>query len=734
MAIDTREMLAGKAITNHSLPQGALLHPLREALVRVSEHIHHATRLIDDLKQGENTTLVHSISSSASESHILNQSLQALTKHLIRIREDEQQRNWMVEGLARFTEVIKNSNHDLKTLCDTIVEHLIRYLEASQGGLFILNEENKDEPHLELMACYAYSRKKYLKKKVHLGEGLVGQVFYEQKTIFLKKVPQDYMDISSGLGGANPSSVLIVPMLINEQFLGVVELASFETFQPIQIEFVEKVCENIASTISFFKMSQHTQQLLAETQESSRALMAQEEELRQNMEEMQATQEAMRRHQEELKNANERFQLVSQGTGEGLWEFRVDFAGKTQDEKFPAWFSPRFKEMIGFEDEEFPNLMSFWLNRLHPDDSERSSEAMRAHLYDKNSKHYDVQYRVLHKSGEYRWFRVKAATLRDEAGKPVRIAGSIQDIHEEKSQRDAVLRQKAELESFLNSSQDLIYILNKDYTILHFNQRVKDYYADFQVNIKAGLNLLDITPKQYHQDYKKAFDQALAGGSFESESIFEFGGEKHYLSTSGFPVKIGDKILGAGLIIRDISKLKETEQLLQHQNEELKASEEELRQNLEEMNATQEQLANKEAEIQSWLHAIHEALLVLDIDPKGYVTFINHSYLELFETEKQAVLGKHVREFNQTLRAQPEITERIWKNLHQGKPYHGTSLLKVGTVEKYLQETIVPIYNHHRELTKITVIAHDITAYQEHARASSSEKNDLENSLKKSIY
>jgi PAS domain S-box-containing protein len=128
---------------------------------------------------------------------------------------------------------------------------------------------------------------------------MAGQAWQEGDIIYLTEVPQDYIKIVSGLGDANPTSVLIVPLKVNELIFGVVEIASFNTFQDYEMEFVQKIAESIASTISSVKVNARTQHLLEESQELTEQMRAQEEEMRQNMEELQATQEEMQRSQSE---------------------------------------------------------------------------------------------------------------------------------------------------------------------------------------------------------------------------------------------------------------------------------------------------------------------------------------------------------------------------------------------------------------------------------------------------
>ncbi|MFN8257155.1 MAG: GAF domain-containing protein [Bacteroidales bacterium] len=197
------------------------------------------------------------------------------------------QRSWTSQGLAEFGEMLRESKDSLEELTNQILTRLVRYLDASVGGLFIINDDNKEDTYLELIAYYAYDRRKYVEKRIEIGQTLVGQCVLENETIFMTEIPKDYIHISSGMGNDDPKSLLIVPLKLNQEVYGVVELASFNTFESYQIEFVEKIGESIASTISSAKINIHTSKLLQESNEKSERLSKQEEETRKQIEEMQ---------------------------------------------------------------------------------------------------------------------------------------------------------------------------------------------------------------------------------------------------------------------------------------------------------------------------------------------------------------------------------------------------------------------------------------------------------------
>jgi hypothetical protein len=238
----------------------------------------------------------------------LSSTLVAMRDKLRNNATEEQRRNWSTTGLAKIGEILRSTGNSAE-LYDSIIKFLVKYTTSNQGGLFILDDSDSQNQFLNLMACYAYERKKFLIKRVEIGEGLIGQCFLEKEKIHLTEIPDDYVRITSGLGGERPTSCLLVPLKVNDKVFGVVELASFQIYPEHVVSVVEKFAESIASTIANVKTNESTRVLLEQTQQQAEEMKSQEEEMRQNMEELSATQEEMHRKEREYINRIKELEL-----------------------------------------------------------------------------------------------------------------------------------------------------------------------------------------------------------------------------------------------------------------------------------------------------------------------------------------------------------------------------------------------------------------------------------------
>ena len=302
---------------------------------------------------------------------------------------EDERRNWTNEGLTRFSEIVRNNQNNLEKLANETVGFLTKYLKSQQGSLFIAQSEGEDT-YLQLSACYAFNRKKFIEKRIPVGTGLIGQAYLEAETILLLDIPQGYTAITSGLGDATPSCLVIVPMKYNEHIEAIIELASFEKFEDYQIQFLEKAGEFVASAIRTVKISSQTQQLLQSSQIQAQALKEQEEEMRQNMEELSATQEEMHRSSYEMES---RIKAIDQSS---VASIEFDLSGNiiVANHSFLSLMGYQLSEVVGRHHSMFVNkdysttqeYRTFWQNLAQgvaqPGEFERMNKAGEPiHIY-----------------------------------------------------------------------------------------------------------------------------------------------------------------------------------------------------------------------------------------------------------------------------------------------------------------------------------------------------------------
>ncbi len=162
--------------------------------------------------------------------------------------------------------------------------------------------------------------------------------------------------------------------------------------------------------------------------------------------------QALKKHRAAVEHDLIKYRLTNEALGIAHWDMDV-INGDPVNPANPFNWSREFRRMLGFSNEsDFPNKLSSWSNRLHPEDKERTLHALEAHLTDATGKTpYDLEYRLLTKNGEYRNFRAVGLTLRDDSGVPLHVAGALEDI------TDSVHQQEM-LENILNTVDSYIYV------------------------------------------------------------------------------------------------------------------------------------------------------------------------------------------------------------------------------------------------------------------------------------
>jgi len=288
---------------------------ISKSINKLVDGLGRAIDFANEIGQGNLDTEFKLLSDKDTLGHSLmemRESLEIAAKEEEIQKKEDEKRNWHTRGLAKFGEILRDNNDNMKKFSYNIIKNLVKYVDVAQGAFFIINDENEKEIYYDLYATIAFGRKKNIKKQVLMGEELIGRAAQEQKTLYLTNVPDDFISITTGIStDKSPRNVLIVPLNLNDYIYGIIELVSFNEFEPYKISFIEKVAESIASTIASIKVILKTNKLLEQAQYQKDELSQHEEEMRQNLEELQATQEEAEKRDLELKSVIKSMQSIT---------------------------------------------------------------------------------------------------------------------------------------------------------------------------------------------------------------------------------------------------------------------------------------------------------------------------------------------------------------------------------------------------------------------------------------
>ncbi len=247
---------------------------LARAYGQILKEINLSTKFIGGLSGSQSQVKLSAIAELGSP---LSQSIVQLNKKLEELESQRKANDWSLKGQAVFAELVTQYNDNFEILVEEVTKQFVKTLDAKQGVLYVINR-SLDIDSMDVKSCYAYAQKKTNSSSFTKGEGLIGQVWQEERSLYLKDIPEDHPNIKSGLGDAAPVSLLIVPLKTHSIVYGVLELASFKYFTQYEIEFVEKVGESIAATISIVEINDHTQLLLLDAEKSALRMKEKEDE------------------------------------------------------------------------------------------------------------------------------------------------------------------------------------------------------------------------------------------------------------------------------------------------------------------------------------------------------------------------------------------------------------------------------------------------------------------------
>ncbi len=553
-------------------------------------------------------------------------------------RKEDEIKNWHAEGLAKFAEILRKDNDNMEQLAFNVVKNLCGYVDAIQGGFYLLESKNEDEKAANeenmiynLVAFYAYGRKKYADKQIAWGEGLIGTCGIEKKSIYLTAVPNTYVNITSGLGQANPRTLMLAPMIANEELFGVIELASLNQFEEHQRFFVEKVVESTASTLSTVKMNMRTAQLLEDSKAQAQALIAQEEEMRQNMEELQATQEEAARQSEKfmrLETTVNHTMIRAEYNVEGTLIYaNTKFLNKLEYESNSDVEGKHISMFIGKKDTE-------WFDKIW-------------NTLAGGGRHFEGYMKHITRTGKDLWTMATYTCVRNEEGKVEQILFLALDTTE---QKQISLNLEGIFEAVNQVGINIEFDINGN--IQKFNDSFL-YLFKYSENECKSLTIFDLIDSLELDLFNKKWENIIHGINFQGQFKVKTKSQEEKWIRGAFSSvydMYGDieKVIYIGYDIT-YEKLMEIEskkqnEILRQQEKQLRESEKELSKKLRE---AKEEIMQQYKDIEKikvrnerTLEGALDAIIITSQDNK--IIFFNHAAEELLGYKKEEVLTQDI--------------------------------------------------------------------------------------------
>lgn len=217
-----------------------------------------------------------------------------------RRNEEEKEIRFFTEGVAKMSDIISSKRQNLSELCTSMISELVNYVNASAGGIFVVDDSDPIHNVLRVSGDFCLSSDTRTNKEFEPGEGNIGACFREKQTLAYNNLPDGYIVMRSGLGEISLHHAVYIPIIQDNTAVGVMELASVEKLPEIKVRFIEKIAESLASIITIIRANDKSKLMIEQNNAQAEELRAQEEEMRQNMEELMAAQEETQRREKKL--------------------------------------------------------------------------------------------------------------------------------------------------------------------------------------------------------------------------------------------------------------------------------------------------------------------------------------------------------------------------------------------------------------------------------------------------
>jgi len=466
-----------------------------------------------------------------------------------------------------------------------------------------------------------------------MGEGLVGACILEKQTVFIEEVSESYVEITSGLGKANPRCLLIVPLKTDErdEIHGAIEIATFNVFKKYQIEFVEKVAESIAITITNLNTNLRTEKLLSESREQGAELAKQEKKMIRAVDDMKTMT---------LEAAKQSEQFVSFTNSVNHTMIRAEY----DKEGILTYANTKFLEILDYKNNsevEGKHISTFinkkdrvWFDELW-------------HSIIKGGQHFEGDMKHLTKNAKDVWTISTYVSVRDINGNPEKVLFLGIDTTNSKKQS---LDYEGQINALNHSSLYAEY--SPSGRVLDYNNKLLEVLG-FALEDIEEKTIFDFLSAEEADNFKVIWANILEGVPFEGriKRSAKNGEEKWFYGTFSIVRNLYDEIAKIIFIGNDVTVQRQMEEKNREQNKILTFQEEKLQQAKHDLSRklkqSREEMKMQFREIET-VKLLNEKTLegmldaIITINQDNIVEFFNKAAEELWGINRDAILGKNV--------------------------------------------------------------------------------------------
>ena len=236
---------------------------------------------------------------------VMKDKLNEMLRNLRETTRQNVEEDWLKTNRERFTRMLQGQR-DLATVTNMILSELAPLVSAQHAVFYVVTKPSDGtEPVFQLEASYGFEERRNLSTSFRFGEGLIGQCAKEKKRILLTEVPNDYVQISSGLGASSPLNIIVLPVLFEGSVRAVIELASFTPFSVTHQAFLDKLPESIGLVLNTIEADMVTANLLEQSQSQAQELRSQQEELRESNEDLEGQAQLLAERNKEVERSKQ---------------------------------------------------------------------------------------------------------------------------------------------------------------------------------------------------------------------------------------------------------------------------------------------------------------------------------------------------------------------------------------------------------------------------------------------